>query len=472
VPRALVPALAFAALTGAVVAGLGSPIVLEVAHQTGVSIEAAQWTLTIALVIGVVATPVLSRLGDGHRTRSVLVGSLLGVGVGSAVAALVPSFSGLLVGRALQGLGYAMVPLTVAIARVHLTGRRLAGTLAVLSTSVAVGVGLGNPVMGLVVLVANYRAAFLIALVVAVAGAVWVWRVVPTQRPGDAPVRLDVGGASLLGVGLASTLLAVAKGQSWGWTSPGVVGLGAVGIVALAGWVWVELTHRSPLVDLRLACARGVLGVNLAAVLLGFSVFGGVAAMILLIERPTTDGIGLGHSVFVNGLLMIPMSVATLLSPPVSRWVIRHTGMRFVLPAGSLATAAAFAVFAVAHTATWHIVVAMTLMGFGIGVAYAVMPLLIIERTPPARTASATGINQVLRLMGGSVGAAVVAAVLAAHVPPGHLNPDESGYVAAAVVAVALGLVAAVVAYVMVPADDADRAAEPGPNPAAVSLVT
>jgi MFS family permease len=134
--------------------------------------------------------------------------------------------------------------------------------------------------------------------------------------------------------------------------------------------------------------------------------------------------------------------------------------------------AAAFAFFAVAHTATWHIVVAMTLMGFGIGVAYAVMPILIIERTPPARTASATGINQVLRLMGGAVGAAAVAAVLAAHVPAGRLNPDESGYVAASIVAVALGLVAAVVAYVMVPANDADRDLEPGPNPSAVSPVT
>ena len=107
------PALAFAALTGAVVAGLGSPIVLEVAGERGVSIEAAQWTLTITLLVGVVGTPVVSRLGDGHRTRPILVASLLVVGAGSVCAALVPTFPGLLAGRAMQGLGYAMVPLTV-----------------------------------------------------------------------------------------------------------------------------------------------------------------------------------------------------------------------------------------------------------------------------------------------------------------------------------------------------------------------
>ncbi len=448
------PALAFAALTGAVVAGLGSPIVLEVARERGVSIEAAQWTLTITLLVGVVGTPIVSRLGDGHRTRPVLVTSLLVVGAGSLCAAAVPTFAGLLGGRALQGLGYAMVPLTVAIARLHLRGPRLTRTLAVLSTSVAVGVGLGNPVMGFAVLVANYRLAFLVALVVSVAGAVWVWRVVPSAQAAPGPgVRVDVGGAVLLGVGLGSSLLAVAKGQSWGWWSAPVLGLAAVGLLALAGWVCVELRVRSPLVDVRLACAHGVLGVNVSAILLGMSVFGGVAVMILLVERPTTDGLGLGYSVFVNGLLMVPMSVATLLSPPVSRWVIRHTGLRFVLPAGALAVAAAFAFFAVAHHSTWHIVVAMTLMGFGIGVAYAVMPALIVERTPRDRTASATGINQVLRLMGGAVGAAGAAAILAGHVPAGRLNPDESGYVLAAAAAVVAAVAAAIVAFVLVPAD-------------------
>lgn len=414
-------ALSFAALTGAVVAGLGSPIVLEVARTPGVSIEAAQWTLTITLLVGVVATPVVSRLADGHHRRGVLVGALLVVAAGSVCAAAVPTFAGLLTGRALQGLGYAMVPLTVVIARQHLTGSRLTRTLAILSTSVAVGVGLGNPVMGLCVLLADYRAAFLVAVLVSVAGAAWVRRVVLVRGAMLPAVSVDRPGALLLGVGLAASLLAVTHGQTWGWTSTPVVLLVVVGVLGLAAWVVVELRRHAPLVDLRLASAPGVLGVNVAAVLLGLGVFGGVAVIILLVERPTSGGLGLGYSVFVNGLLMVPMSVATLLSPPVSRWVARRTSPRLVLPAGAL------------------------------GVAYAVMPTLIIERTPPERTASATGVNQILRLMGGAVGAAVVAAILAAHVPRGGLNADDAGYVRAAVVAAAAAVLAAVVGLVLVP---------------------
>ena len=75
------------------------------------------------------------------------------------------------------------------------------------------------------------------------------------------------------------------------------------------------------------------------------------------------------------------------------------------LPVGSLVAARGFGTFALLHDRTWHIVLTMALMGVGIGIAYSVMPVLIVARDPAtARTASATGVNQVLRLLGGSVG--------------------------------------------------------------------
>jgi MFS family permease len=267
--RGLIACLSFAALTGSVVAGLGNPIILTVSRERHVSLAAAQWTLIITLLVAVVATPVVSRIADGRLRRQALVGALAVVAAGSLVGAVVPTFAGLLTARALQGLGYAMVPLTVAVAREWLTGSVLARTLGVLSTSIAVGVGLGNPVMGLCVLLAGYRLAFAVALLVSAGGAVWVWRRVPPAGPGIERVRVDLLGATLLGAGLAGTLLAVARGEVWGWTSPAVLGPASGGVVLLVLWVLRSLRVPAPLVDLRLACARGVLGVNLAAVLLG-----------------------------------------------------------------------------------------------------------------------------------------------------------------------------------------------------------
>jgi MFS family permease len=449
--RSLVACLAFAAMTGAVVAGLGSPIVLEVSVERHVSVAAAQWTLIITLLVGVVATPIVSRVADGPRRRRVLIGALLVTAAGCLLGALVPTFPGLLGGRALQGLGYAMVPLTVSLAREHLSGAVLHRTLGVLSTSIAVGVGIGNPVMGLCVLLVDYRAAFGFAFLVSAAGAWWVWRRVPTALGGTHRIPVDVPGALLLGAGLGGSLLALARGQAWGWSSAPVLGLGGAGVGLLVAWVVVELRVEEPLVDLRLACALGVLGVNLAAVLLGVAVFGGVAVVLLLVQRPVEDGLGLGYSVFVTGLLMLPMAVASLVSPPVARWLAERTDLRYVLPLGSTLVAASFGTFAVAHDRTWQIALMMGLMGVGIGVAYSVMPAIIVARTPAARTASATGINQVLRLMGGSLGAAFVTAILAGHTLAGSLNPEESGYRVGALFAAGAGLLAAVVGYALVP---------------------
>jgi MFS family permease len=458
--RGLIACLSFAALTGAVVAGLGNPIILEVSKERHVSLAAAQWTLIITLLFAVVATPVVSRVADGRLRQQALVAALAVVAVGSLIGAFVPTFPGLLTARTLQGLGYAMVPLTVAIARERLTGPVLARTLGVLSTSIAIGVGLGNPVMGLCVLLVDYRLAFGVALLVSGGGAVWVWRRVPPAGPDIDRVRLDLLGAVLLGAGLAGTLLAVARGEVWGWTSSTVLGLASGGIVLLAVWVVRSLRVPAPVVDLRLAFARGVLGVNLAAVLLGVCIFGGAATVILLVQRPPSDGVGFGYSVFVTGLLMTSMAVATLVSPPLARVIARRLGERVVLPLGSFVAAGAFGTFALLHDRTWHIVLTMALMGVGIGMAYSVMPMLIVARTPEERTASATGVNQVLRLLGGSIGAACIAAVLAAHTPAGQASPAESGYVVAVLVVAAVGLLSAVSGWVLVPPVSPVRRAE------------
>ncbi|WP_169721569.1 MFS transporter [Nocardioides alkalitolerans] len=446
----LIVCLSFAALTGAIVAGLGSPIVFEVSQTRGVAIADAQWSLIVTLLVGVVGTPILSRLADGRLRRRLLVGALLFVAAGSALA-LVPSFPALLAARAFQGVGYAMVPLTVSIAREQLSGVVLARTLGVLSTSVAVGVGLGNPAIGLCVRYGGYPAAFVLALVVSASAAVWVWRRVPLSGDSIGDVEVDVPGALLLGGGLAATLLVVARGDIWGWTTPLVLGLGAGGVALLVAWVVVELRVRAPLVDLRLTCAKGVLGVNIAAFLLGIGVFGGVTVVILVIQRPPETGLGLGHSVFVTGLLMLPMALASFFSPPVARWLTGPLGSRAVLAIGALLVASSFGLFALVHENELHIVAMMFLMGVGIGMAYSVMPSLIVARTPEARTASATGINQVLRLMGGAVGAAVVAAVMSTYTAPGLVHPREIGYEVAALFSCAGAVLAALAAWVLLP---------------------
>ena len=72
--------------------------------------------------------------------------------------------------------------------------------------------------------------------------------------------------------------------------------LSVLGVALLAGWVLLQLRLAAPLVDLRLATAHGVLGVNVAAFLLGMGIFGGVSVVVLVAQSPTDTGFGLGHT--------------------------------------------------------------------------------------------------------------------------------------------------------------------------------
>lgn len=98
-------------------------------------LAAAQWTLTVPLLSGAVSTPILTRLGSGPRRRAVVIWTLTIVAAGGALTALPVPFPVLLIGRAAQGVGLGLTALMMAVAREHLSERRSARAIALLSVA-------------------------------------------------------------------------------------------------------------------------------------------------------------------------------------------------------------------------------------------------------------------------------------------------------------------------------------------------
>ena len=451
--------LVVAALVVSVVSTLGASLIPTISHDQHVSLASAQWVLTVTLLVGAVATPVLGRIGDGPLRRQTLVATLGVVCLGSAVAALSGDrFWQLLIGRGLQGVGYATVPLTIAIAREVLAGDAARKTIAVLSVTVAVGAGLGYPITGLIAQQLDFHDAYWMATVLSVVAAWGIMMIIPRapRAPravaGEQARRFDVTGALLLGAGLAAGLLAVSQGEEWGWTSGRIVGLALATVVLLAAWVAVELRVADPLVDLRLMSARAVMGANASAVLIGFGMYMIMSLISRLAQTPASTGYGLGASLVSTGLLLVPLSIASLVSAPIARAIGRRFGMRVVLPLGALVVAAAGLQLAAAHGHMADLAIATALSGIGIGCSFAAMPALIVASVPNERTGSATSLNQVLRTVGGAVGSAVSAAILTAHTASGSVLPQASGYDVAFVLGGVVCALTAIVAWVLVPA--------------------
>src|SRR5919199_329409 len=158
--RAFVPTLVFIGLVISVVSSLGAPLVPRIAQEHGTSLSSAQWSLTGTLLVGAVSTPLVGRLGDGPHRRRVTLLCLAVVTVGGALAAVAGDLALLLAGRAVQGVGLALLPLAMAEARDHLGEVRSVRVIGILSVTAAAGVGLGYPITGWIAEHADLAAAF------------------------------------------------------------------------------------------------------------------------------------------------------------------------------------------------------------------------------------------------------------------------------------------------------------------------
>ncbi|MBO9534254.1 MAG: MFS transporter [Solirubrobacteraceae bacterium] len=438
--RAFVPVLLFLGGVVSIVSSLGAPLIPRLAERLHTSLSSAQWALTATLVVAAVASPLVGRLGDGRHRKRVILGCMGLVVVGGALAAATDALAPLIAGRALQGLGLALMPLTMAAAREHLPVERATRVIAGLSVVGAAGVGLGYPITGFIADHGGVSAAYWFGTALcAVALAVAAWAIPsPVDVPSDR--RLDAPGAVLIGIGLVALLVGLDKAADWGWGSGRVLGLIAVGIAFAAVWTWHELRTAAPLVDLRLIRHRAVLTANVAGLLLGVTMY---LSMVILTQLVQLPGVGMGETVFVAGLTLVPLSI---LSGSVSRTLPalqRRIGMRAVLPIGALIVSAGIAFFALTATELWQAFVTMGILGIGLGYTFAAMPGLIVSAVPPEETGSAMGFYQVSRFVGFALGSGLALTLLHAFAGGGADGPTLDAYRATGAVGAAAGLLTA-----------------------------
>lgn len=448
--RLLVPTLILLTTVTGVVSSLGAPMVPTIAVELGVSLGAAQWTLTASMLAGAVATPLMGRFAVGARRRPVILAGLAVVVTGTVLAALAPvlahvsddlSLALLIAGRVGQGVGLGLAPLAMAVARDVLPTNQIGSAMAALSVGTVAGAGLGYPLTALVAQFGGLSAAFWFGTVLTAATLAAAWWQVPNASPRPQP-RMRVSEALLLSVATLSLLLGISQTTTWGWVNARTLGLFALGIVALVTWIRVTLGHDDPLVDLRLAFGGAAAGPNVTGLLAGAGMYMGLTLLMVLVQVDTPAGWGLGQPVVVAGLMLVPYSVMSVLGSRVSLWVGRRVDPSRVLPVGCAIYLLSTVQLAVAHDHVWQALLSMTLAGLGSGSTFATLPVLLVRAVPAAETSSALAFNQVLRYVGFSAGSAVGVTVLALVSGP---VPDEHGFVVAMSVNGALWALAIVV---------------------------
>jgi MFS family permease len=446
--RTIIAVLAGTGLIAAFMQTIVTPILPELPLLLNSVPTDTSWVLTSTLLAAAISTPITGRLGDMYGKRRMLLVLLAIMTVGSIVAALSDSVIPMIVGRSLQGIGLGVISLGISVLRDVIHPKNLGGAVALVSATLGIGGAVGLPVAAVIAENFSWHYLFWLATalsVLAFAAVLWIVPVSTLKAGG----RFDFIGAAGLAVGLIGILLGISKGTEWGWGSPGILGLLIGGVAVLVAWGFFELRSSHALIDLRVAVRRPVLLTNLTSIAIGFAFFITSAALPQLLEAPSTTGVAFGLPLLVASLCLMPLGLVMFFTSPVAARLSATRGPRTSLILGAAIISATFAAGIFLTGEIWHVILISTLVGLGVGFAYAAMPTLIMGAVPPTETAAANGLNSVMRTLGSSVAATIVGVILSTQVEvaDGISIPTTGAFQSSFALGAAVAFVGVVIAF-------------------------
>jgi len=416
----------------------------------GASLQGLEWTVNAYTLTFAVLLLTGAALGDRFgRKRMFLVGLAIFT-LGSALAALAPSIEALIAARAMQGVGGAIVtPLTLTILSGAVSPARRGLALGIWGGVSGLAVALGPVVGGAVVEGLSWQWIFWLNVPIGVVLLPIAWRRL-TESQG-ANRALDLPGLGLASVGLLGIVWGLVRGNEHGWTSLGVAGPIAAGIVLLGAFVLWELRTREPMVPMRFFRKRAFSAANVTSLLMSFGMFGAIFLLAQYFQ------VVQGYSPLQAGLRTLPWTAMPIFVAPIAGILSDRIGARPLLVTGMALMAAGLAWIAVVTTPTvayGRLIPAFVMAGVGMSLYFAPVANLVLSTVRRDEEGKASGVNNTVREVGGVFGVAVLASVFSA--VGGYATPQlfVDGMVAALWVGAAAVALAGVAAIAIPPRQD------------------
>jgi EmrB/QacA subfamily drug resistance transporter len=414
-PNLTLAVLALGGLSYAMLSSLVVPALPTMQHDLHTTETGITWLLTGYLLAASVGTAIIGRLGDMYGKERLLLATLLILVFGTLLAALTSSLPVLIAARVIQGVAGGIFPLSFGIVRDEFPPEKVAGGIGLLSAILGTGGGVGIVLSGLIVEHLDYHWLFWIPLALVIVAALATWRLVP-ESPIRTPGRINWLAGALMSIGISAVLLAISQTTTWGWVSAKTIGLVAIGLAFTAAWIALEARSKNPLVDMTMMRVRGVWTTNAAAFLLGAGLYASFIVFPQFAQLPTKTGFGFGASVVVSGLYLLPATIGMTILGLRAGAISARFGSRAALLAGTVFSALSFAILALAHDHPWEFLLSASLLGVGIGLAFAALGNLIVQAVPSEQTGVASGMNTVMRTLGGALGGQLSATFIAGNV--------------------------------------------------------
>lgn len=351
-------------------------------------------------------------LGDLYGRRQVFVSGILLFILGTLVCALASNASMLIAGRIISGLGAAFeVPMSLVLLTLAYPDRKeRAHALGIWASCNALAFIIGPMLGGWLVDTVGWRSIFYVILPICAAAVVLTYAAVRESSEPNGR-RLDLPGQALAIIGLAGFAFAAIEGSHWGWTSPTILSIVGTAVVALLLFVWVEAKTPGPLLPLEFL-RRPVFSATLA--IAGLMTFGMYA---LLFVMPLYFQVMRGATALVAGLELLPMPASFFVISQYVGHLNNRFGPRIVMTAGmSCMGIGALALTLIGKdTRLLAVELALIVVGIGLGLNTAPVNGVAVAALPPERSGTASGVLNTSRMVGATLGVAVLGALFAAH---------------------------------------------------------
>lgn len=391
----------------------------------GVPLTSLSWIVTAFMLTGATSVAFAGRLGDQFGRRRMLLTVLAISIVGSVISAVAPSLGVVILGRAVQGVSSAILPLAIGIVRESFPSHRHGLGIAFVSTTALTAGASGLLVGGIILDYTDWRYIFWFGAALAIAGLICAWVFVPysSEESTDTDKRIDYLGGLLFAGGIAAVLYGITIAESAGWAAPRVLAFVCGGVVVLALWVWWELYITFPMIQLnRFRNRKFALGM-LATALLGIGPIGMSTILIVAVTRtadviPLQSGssldlpVGIGLSATKAGLIgLIGATIGFAASPIIGRIATRW-GARATIFIGCVIAGSGFVVIWLNPSSLLVVILGLVLNSLGTGFTYSGMPTIITEAVTTEDVSAATGLNVVVRTTFQGAAATVLAVLL------------------------------------------------------------
>ena len=391
------------------------PGIPTIQKDFGASADVTSWITSALLIVGSAVAPLFGKLGDTYGKKKMFLVAMAFYIAGVGMAGFAQTIYFLLLARAVQGVGFAIMPLAIAIITDVFPKERVATAQGIISGTFAIGAAAGLIIGSYIVQDLGWQWAFHTAFVLSLVLFLVAMKVIKTDVP-RLGTRVDYSGAVFLMAGITLCLLYLTEGPTLGWLSYENLAMLIPGLFLTAFFFYYETRKRNPLIQMSLLRIPNILISNLVGLLSGTAMFLLFFGVIYYAELPAPFGLNL--DIISAGLVLAPATLVMLVVGPLLGRMTSRFGPKPVLFLGALVSALGMLFFIFYRTSTTELPFdsAVTF----IGVVAIIIPIvnMISVSLPRENVAVGLGMNTMLRNVGGAIGPVVATTIMTTYTSP------------------------------------------------------